>query len=80
VVQNTLSQALNSVPDPQNGNSAINRETMNIKIHSEIEKNQLEALKYLRRDGQNQVIEILQLNNNRIVALADPEERLMQLI
>lgn len=80
MVQNTLSQALNSVPDPQNGNSAINRETMNIKIHSEIEKNQLEALKYLRRDGQNQVIEILQLNNNRIVALADPEERLMQLI
>lgn len=75
VVENTVSQALTNVPNPENENSAVNLETMNRKTHSEIEiNNQLEALTYFRLDGENKMVSILQMNNNRIVSLAVPED------
>jgi len=33
--------------------------------------NQLEALKYLRLDGENQVVSDLQMNSHKIVGLSD---------
>jgi len=62
-----------NVPDPENEKDAVNLQTWNRKILSEIEVNNLlEALKYLRLDGENQMFANLQMNNNKIVGLSNP--------
>jgi len=64
-----------NVPDPRDGGDVVNLQTLNRKILSEIEVNNLlEALKYLRLDGENKMIANLQTNNNRIVGLGNPVE------
>ena len=48
------------LPDAQLDHGAVNRQTMNTKIQSEIEINdQLESLKYLRLDGEKQMESVL---------------------
>jgi len=59
------------LPDPQLQDEAINLKMFNRNIQSEIEINyQLESLKYLRRDDQNQIISDLSMNNHKIVLLS----------
>jgi len=54
---------------------ALNLQTLNRKVLSEIEVNNLlKALKYQRLDGENQMIANLQMNNNKIVGLSNPVE------
>jgi len=58
--------------DPDGENDAVNHQTMNRKILREIEVNNLlESQKYLRLDGENQIVAPLQMNANKPVGLAD---------
>ena len=60
------------LPDPTADHEAVNLRTLNRKILNEIEVNNLlEAQKYLRLDGQNQMVSDLQMNDYKIVGLAD---------
>jgi len=60
------------LPDPTLDHEAVNLRTLNRKILKEITaNNQLESLKYLRLDGQNQIVSDLQMNDHNIVRLAD---------
>jgi len=58
--------------DPETESEAVNLRTLNRKIQSEIEiNNQLVAQKYLRLDGENQIVSDLQIYNYKPVGLAD---------
>ena len=58
--------------DPETESEAVNFRTLNRKIKSEIEiNNQLVAQKYLRLDGENQIVSNLQIYNHKPVGLAD---------
>jgi len=60
------------LPNPTLEHEAVNLRTLNQKVLKEIRANNLlEALKYLRLDGQNQMVSDLQMNNHKLVALAD---------
>ena len=61
-----------ALPDPTLEHEAVNLRTLNQKVLKEIRKNNLsEALKYLRLDGQNQMVSDLQMNDHTFVGLAD---------
>jgi len=60
------------LPDPTVDHEAVNLRTLNLKVLNEIEVNNLsEAQKYLRLDSQNQMVSDLQMNDHKIVGLAD---------
>ena len=60
------------LPDPTLEHEAVNLRTLNRKILKEIRtNNQLESLKYIRLDGQNQIVSDLQMNDHKIIRLAD---------
>jgi len=60
------------LPDPTLDHEAVDLRTLNRKILKEIRaNNQLESLKYLRIDGQNQIVSDLQMNDHKIVRLAN---------
>jgi len=62
------------LPDPQLKDEAVNLQTLNRKIQSELEiNNQLESLKYLIHDGQKQMVSDLSMNNHKIVLLSSPK-------
>jgi len=56
------------LPDPTLGHEAVNLRTLNREIRA---NNLLESLKYLRLDGENQMVSDLQMNNHKLVGLAD---------
>ena len=63
------------LPDPTLEHEAVNLRTLNRKILNEIRANNLlEAQKYLRLDSQNQMVSDLQMNDHKIVRLADATE------
>jgi len=63
------------LPDPTLEHEAVNLRTLNRNILNEIRANNLlEAQKYLRLDGQNQMVSDLQMNDHKIVRLADATE------
>ena len=58
--------------DPEIESEAVNIRTLNKKILEEIGvNNQLESLKYLRLDGQNQITAPIQMNGNKLVGLTN---------
>ena len=60
------------LPDPTLEQEAVNLRTLNRKVLNEIRVNNLlESQKYLRLDGQNQMVSDLQMNVHKIVRLAD---------
>jgi len=60
------------LPDPTLEHEAVNLRTLNRKVLKEIEVNNiLEAQKYLRFDGENQMVSYLQMNDRKLVSLAD---------
>jgi len=60
------------LPDPTLEHEVVNLRTLNQKVLKEIRVNNLlEAQKYLRLDGQNQMVSDLQMNDHKIVRLAD---------
>jgi len=60
------------LPDATLEHEAVNLRTLNRKVLKEIRANNLfEEKKYLRLDGQNQMVSDLQLNDHKIVRLAD---------
>jgi len=60
------------LPHPTLEHDAVNLRTLNRKVLNEIRANNLlEAQKYLRLDGQNQMVSDLQMNDHKIVRLAD---------
>ena len=60
------------LPDPTLDHEAFNLRMLNQKVLKEIRVNNLlEAQKYLRLDGQNQMVSDLQMNDHKIVRLAD---------
>jgi len=60
------------LPDPTLEHEAVNLRMLNRKVLNEIRANNLlEAQKYLRLDGQNQMVSDLQMNDHKIVRLAD---------
>ena len=60
------------LPDPTHEHDAVNLRTLNQKVLKEIRKNNLlEALKNLILDGQNQMVSDLQMNDHKLVGLAD---------
>jgi len=60
------------LPDPTLEHEAVNLRTLNHKVSKEIEVNNLlEAQKYLRLDGENQIVSNLQMNDHKLVGLAD---------
>ena len=60
------------LPDPTLEHEAVNFRTLNQKVLKEIRKNNLsEALKYLRLDGQNQMVSDLQMNDQKLFGMAD---------
>ena len=60
------------LPDPTIEHEAVNLRTLNRKVLNEIRVNNLlESQKYLRLDRQNQMVSNLQMNNHKIVRLAD---------
>jgi len=56
------------LPDPTLEHEAVNLRTLNREIRA---NNQLESLKYLRIDGENQMVSDLQMNDHKIVGLAE---------
>jgi len=61
-----------ALPDPTLEHEAVNLRTLNQKVLKEIRKNNLsEALKYLRLDGQNQMVSDLQMNDQKLFGMAD---------
>ena len=60
------------MPDPTLEHDAVNLRTLNRKVLREIRANNLlEAQKYLRFDGENQMVSDLQMNDHKLVGLAD---------
>ena len=60
------------LPDPKLEHEAVNLRTLNRKVLEETGVNSLlEVQKYLRLDGQNQMVADLQMNDHKIVRLAD---------
>ena len=60
------------LPDPTLEHEAVKLRTLNRKVLKEIEVNNLlEAQKYLRLDGENQMVSNLQMNDHKLVGLAD---------
>jgi len=60
------------LPDPILEHEAVNLKTLNRKVLKEIEVNNLlEAQKYLRLDGENQMVSDLQMNDRKLVSPAD---------
>jgi len=60
------------LPDPTLEHEAVNLRTLNRKVLNEIEvDNLLEAQKYLRLDGENQLVSDLQMKDHKLVGLAD---------
>jgi len=60
------------LPDPTLEHEAVNLRTLNQKVLKEIGVNNFsEAWKYLRLDGQNQMVSDLQMNDHKLVGLAD---------
>jgi len=60
------------LPDPTLEHEAVNLRTLNRKVLREIRANNLlEAQKYLRFDGENQMVSDLQMNDHKLVGLAD---------
>ena len=55
-------------PDPTLEHDAVNLRTLNREIRS---NNQLESLKYLRLHAENQMVSNLQMNDHKLVGLAD---------
>jgi len=71
-ISNMNNKRIVGLPDPQIESESVNLRTLNRKIMREIDvNNQLEALKYLRLDGENQVVSDLQMNSHKIVGLSD---------
>jgi len=63
------------LPDPTLEHEAVNLRTLNQNVLREIRKNNLlEAQKYLRLDGENQMVSDLQTNDHEIFRLADATE------
>jgi len=63
---------ISGLPDPTHEHDAVNLRTLNQKVLKKIRKNNLsEVLKYLRLDGQNQMVSDLQMNDHKLVGLAD---------
>jgi len=56
------------LPDPTLEHEAVNLRTLNREIRS---NNLLEVQKYLRLDGENQMVSNLQMNDHKLVGLAD---------
>jgi len=60
------------LPDPTHEHEAVNLRTLNRKALKEIGGNNLsEVQKYLRLDGENQMVSDLQMNDQKLVGLAD---------
>jgi len=60
------------LPDPTLEHETVNLRTLNQKVLKEIGVNNFsEARKYLRLDGQNQMVSDLQMNDHKLVGLAD---------
>jgi len=60
------------LPDPTLEHEAANLRMLNRKALREIRANNLlEAQKYLRLDGENQMVSDLQMNDHKLVGLAD---------
>jgi len=60
------------LPYPALEHEAVNLRTLNRKVLKEIEVNNLlESQKYLRLDGKNQMVSDLQMNDHKLVGLAD---------
>jgi len=60
------------LPDPTLEHEVVNLRTLNRKVLREIrDNNLLEAQKYLRLDGENQMVSDLQMNDHKLVSLAD---------
>jgi len=60
------------LPDPTLEHEAVNLRTLNQKFLKEIEVNNLlEAQKYLRLDGENQMVSNLLMNDHKLVGLTD---------
>ena len=60
------------LPDPTLEHEAVNLRTLNRKVLNEIRTNNLlEAQKYLRLDGENRMVSDLQMNDHKLVGLAD---------
>ena len=58
--------------DPTLKHEVFNLRTLNQKVLREIRANNLlEAQKYLRLDGENQMVSDLQMNDHKLVGLAD---------
>jgi len=58
--------------DPETESEAANLRTLNRKIQSQTEiNNQLESLKYLWLDGENQMVSNFQMNGHKIIEMAD---------
>jgi len=63
---------IDGLADPTLEHEAVNPRTLNRKVLNEIRVNNLlESQKYLRLDGQNQMVSDLQMNDHKIVGLAD---------
>jgi len=56
------------LPDPTLEHEAVNLRTLNREIRA---NNLLEVQKYLRLDGENQMVSDLQMNDHKLVSLAD---------
>jgi len=60
------------LPDPTPEHEAVNLRMLNQKVLREIRANNLlEAQKYLRLDGENQMVSDLQMNDHKLAGLAD---------
>ena len=60
------------LPDPTFQHEAVNLRTLNRKVLKKIEVNNLlEGQKYLKLDGENQMVSDLQMNDGKLVGLAD---------
>jgi len=60
------------LPDPTLEHEAVNLRTLNQKVLREIRAhNLLEEQKYLRLDGENQMVSDLQMNDHKLVGLAN---------
>jgi len=59
---------ISELPDPTLEHEAVNLRKLNREIRA---NNLLESLKYLRLDGENQMVSDLQMNNHKLVGLAD---------
>ena len=59
---------ITGLPDPTLEHEAVNLRTLNREIRA---NNLSESLKYLKLDGENQMVSDLQMNDHKLVGLAD---------